>query len=58
MAQKQSIWTRIIRFFRPERETYDTRRARGGEPGPGLTTQKYEATDSRRHGGTGATGGQ
>lgn len=57
MSKKSSVWTRLRLFFRPERETYGTRRTRGGDPGPGLETQKYEATDSRRHGGTGAIGG-
>ncbi|QIG40989.1 hypothetical protein G5T42_17165 [Microbacterium sp. 4R-513] len=57
MTEKSSTWTRVKRFFRPEPETYDTRRPRAGEPAPGLETQKYEATDSRRHGGTGAIGG-
>jgi hypothetical protein len=57
VTRKSSVWTRVKLFIRPERETYNTRRLRVGEPAPGLETQKYEATDSRRHGGTGAIGG-
>lgn len=57
MVQKPSVWARLRRFFRPEPETYGTRRPRGAEPGAGLGTQKYEATDYRRHGGTGPAGG-
>jgi hypothetical protein len=57
VSGKISVWTKIQRFFRPERETYETRQARGGEPGEALGTQKYEATDQRRHGGSGAVGG-
>jgi hypothetical protein len=57
VAKKSSLWTRVRLFFRPERETYETRRQRGAEPGPPLDTQKHEATDSRRHGGTSAIGG-
>ena len=57
MAEKSSVWVRLRRLFRPEPETYRTRPPRAREPGRGLETQKYEATDHRRHGGTGATGG-
>ena len=57
MSDEISLWTRINRFFRPERETYETRQARGSEPSAGLRTQKYEATDQRRHGGSGGIGG-
>jgi hypothetical protein len=57
VTRKSSVWTRVKLFIRPERETYNTRHPRVGEPAPGLETQKYEATDSRRHGGTGAIGG-
>ena len=57
MSAKISVWTRVKRFFRPERETYETRRARGSEPGGALGTQKYEATDQRRHGGSDGIGG-
>jgi hypothetical protein len=57
MSGRISVWTRIRRFFRPERETYDTRKARGGEPGAGLGSQYYEATDRRRSGGSAEIGG-
>ena len=57
VTKKSSVWTRVKQLIRPERETYSTRRPRGGEPARGLETQKYEATDYRRHGGTGAIGG-
>jgi hypothetical protein len=57
VTKKSAVWTRLKQFIRPERETYNTRRPRGGDPAPGLETQKYEETDSRRHGGTGAIGG-
>jgi hypothetical protein len=57
VTEKPSVWTRITRVFRPERETYDTRRARPGEPGTGSEPHIYEATDARRYGGSGAIGG-
>lgn len=57
MSGDISIWTRIKRFFRPQPETYDTRQPRPGEPGDAPGNQPYGATDQRRHGGTGATGG-
>lgn len=57
MSDRISVWTRITRVFRPERETYETRQTRPGEPGNAPATQKYDATDQRRHGGTGAMGG-
>lgn len=55
MSHKPSVFARIRQFFRPARESYDTRQARGGEP-EGLTPQHYEATDRRRHGGIGEIG--
>lgn len=57
MSDKFSLWTRIRSFFRPERETYETRQARGSEPSSGLGTQKYDATDQRRNGGPSGIGG-
>lgn len=57
MSDKNSVWMRLKRFFRPTTETYETRQARPGDPGNAPGTQKYEATDQRRHGGTGAIGG-
>ncbi len=59
MSEKPSVWTRIARFFRPQRETYETRQARGGEIGRGLGSQYNHATDQRRFGtgGSGGTGG-
>ena len=57
MSDKISLWTRIRRFFRPERETYESRQARGGEPGGPLGSQYYEATDRRRSGGSAEIGG-
>ena len=57
MSDKISVWTRVKRFFRPAPETYETRQARPGDPGDVPRTQKYEATDQRRHGGSGALGG-
>lgn len=56
MSDKSSVWTRIAHWFRPERETYDTRKPRGGEPA-GLAPQINESTDGRRHGGTMQMGG-
>lgn len=57
MTEKSpSLWTRLVRVFRPEVETYDTRRAGGRDPEE-LSPQLYQATDGRRHGGTGAIGG-
>jgi|GEM_PF-2274077 len=52
MTGKPSPWTRVRNFFSPPRESYDTRTARGGEPGAGPDAAVYEATDRRRHGGT------
>lgn len=57
MSTEISVWTRIKRIFRPERETYETRQARSSEPGGALGTQNYEATDQRRHGESGGIGG-
>ena len=57
MTAKPTIWQRVVRFFVPETETYETRPARSGEPGAPLTTQHYEATDRRRHGGSADIGG-
>jgi hypothetical protein len=57
MSGKTSAWLRIKRFFRPERETYETRQARGPEAGESPATQHYEATDQRRSGGSAAIGG-
>ena len=57
MAETPSLWTRIKHFISPPRETYDSRRARPGEPGPGPGNPVYEATDRRRHGGTMEIGG-
>jgi hypothetical protein len=58
MSNDASFWTRVKRFFRPERETYDTRKARPGDDGrEGSVAEQYgRSTDQRRHGGTGATG--
>lgn len=55
MSHKPTLFARIRQFFRPARETYESRQARGGEP-DGLTPQHYEATDRRRHGGAGEIG--
>ena len=57
MHGKTSIWTRIKRFVRPETETYETRRARGAGADPSVESPVYEATDGRRHGGSGQLGG-
>ena len=57
MSEKISLWGRVTRFFRPETETYETRRGRGGEPGADPASQHYGATDQRRHGQSGAIGG-
>jgi hypothetical protein len=56
VSAKLSVWTRVKRFFRPERETYETRRARAADPDQVAGSQKYEATDQRRAGGSGAMG--
>lgn len=56
MSSKASLWVRVKKFIRPERESYDTRRARGGDPDQPLATQYYESTDRRRHGGSSEIG--
>lgn len=55
MSHKPSLFARIRQFFWLARESYDTRQARGGEL-DGLAPQQYEATDRRRHGGSGDIG--
>ena len=57
MTGKPSLWTRVKHFVSPPRQTYDTRQARPGEPGPGPGKAMYDATDRRRHGGTMEIGG-
>ena len=57
MSDKISIFGRIKQFFRPARETYDTRQARGGQPDERLATQYYNGTDRRRSGGSADIGG-
>lgn len=52
MSERNSILRRLSQFFRPQTETYDTRRSRGGEAGDPLPTQYYDATDRRRFGGS------
>jgi hypothetical protein len=47
----RSLWSRIKQFFRPQVETYDTRKVRPGDPGasgPGSAG----VTDQRRDGGS------
>jgi hypothetical protein len=56
MSEKPSLWARIVQFFRPARETYDTRQARGGEMGKEPAQQYNYATDQRRFGNSGAAG--
>lgn len=53
MAAKASIWQRIVRWFRPERETYDSRRTRPDVPGDRPNDQFNEPTDQRRAGWAG-----
>ena len=57
MSEKTSLWFRITRFFRPETETYETRRGHGGAPGADPASQHYGAVDQRRHGPYDAGGG-
>ena len=57
MRKKRSIWRRITLLLHPEPETYQTRRARGGEPGSTPGAPIYEATDGRRSGGSPHIGG-
>lgn len=52
MRKKRAIWRRITLLLHPEPETYQTRRARGGEPGSTPGAPIYEATDGRRSGGS------
>lgn len=52
MTGKDSFWDRIRRFFRPERETYESRTARGGDAAAPLGTEYYQGTDRRRAGGS------
>jgi hypothetical protein len=56
MSQKPTLFARIRQFFWPARETYETRTARGGEPGAGPASPHYEAIDRRRHGGSAEIG--
>lgn len=56
MSEKISLWTKVRRFFRPERETYETRQPRGGEMGKEPAQQHNYATDQRRFGSGGAGG--
>lgn len=56
MSEKPSMWARITQFFRPQRETYETRQSRGGEIGSGLGSQYNHATDQRRFGESGSIG--
>lgn len=53
MSHKPTIFARIRQFFWPARESYESRQARGGEPGAGLPPQYDHAPDRRRHGGSG-----
>lgn len=57
MSESNSLWARVVAVFRPRRETYETRRPRGGELGPEPPRQYNHATDQRRFGGSGAAGG-
>lgn len=51
MSDTPSVWSRIKRWFRPERETYETRRARGADP-TAAEPHIAESTDGRRSGGS------
>lgn len=55
MSGRLSLWARIMRVFRPPTETYETRRNHPAAD-RALPTQKYEATDQRRNGGSSAIG--
>jgi hypothetical protein len=54
---KPTLWHRIKAFFRPETETYETRKARPSGDTPNLPEQYNTATDPRRSGGSAAIGG-
>lgn len=50
MAAKSSIWQRIVQFFRPKAETYETRRNRPGVQADTPNSHFNEPTDQRRAG--------
>jgi hypothetical protein len=54
-TDRPTLWRRIVRWFRPPTETYDSR---GHHPEDGRTSspQIDHATDPRRHGGSHAIG--
>ncbi|WP_218869723.1 hypothetical protein [Microbacterium sp. AK009] len=54
-AAKRSLWQRLVHVFRPEPETYETRRARPGGSDPGVI--QASPLDQRRDGGSGGIGG-
>jgi hypothetical protein len=56
MGERRGAWSRIRGLFRPEPETYETRRARASGEVTALGPQLAPETDPRRHGGTTAIG--
>jgi hypothetical protein len=56
MEKRRNLWSRIKALLHPVPETYETRKPRPGDPGPGLGGQ-VGPTDQRRDGGSMAIGG-
>jgi hypothetical protein len=54
-TNRPSLWRRIVRWFRPPTETYDSR-GHHPEDGRGASLPLDPATDPRRHGGSNAIG--
>lgn len=50
MDAKLSLWQKIVRLFRPEPETYETRRSRPGAQADTPNDHFNEPTDQRRSG--------
>ncbi|MCT9820190.1 hypothetical protein N3K63_07810 [Microbacterium sp. W1N] len=48
MTAKSSLWQRLVRFFRPETETYETRQNRPSARADTPNDQFNEPTDQRR----------
>lgn len=55
VGERRSLWSRIKGFVSPPPETYETRKSRPGDAGPGLGEQAGQ-TDQRRDGGSMAIG--
>jgi hypothetical protein len=57
MTDHVPFWSRLRRFSRPDRETYETWQQRPSAQDPAAPgTEHYPPTDYRRSGGSGAIG--